>query len=844
MANTRTVTVQQGDSLRKIAQREYGDPSLYSKIPYAGPLQAGQSITIPHIQPALIANPHDAMPKPAVPTAPAMTPQPALIQNPHDTMLKPRPVSAGVTPVQNPPVNAPVAAPVNPAVPAVPVTSPNNPTGVGAPNYGKPLATGGQQSFDLLSKLKAGTLSSDQTPVTAAEKEAFSMYSSYNKYKDYNGQQLADAIKAGELTPDPTNLLWRSLANNGKPTQAMTQAYALWDQHVKAGDATQAQNPDFLGGKWQDATSVEDLNALLNKDQRSATDKTNPTVPSVPEVGTPAYTDYESKVLAMLGGDNNRPALPQFEQSLNSLQTTYGVQADQNALNDVRSQIEELQAASRARQTANENGTVPMSVIAGRASEIEKQDRERLDALARQENAIVNRVNSSNAIIKQIMDTKTQDYGAAVDNYNQQFSQAIQTIGVFRDIQKDAQDRQYHAEDKAAAAAKAKADADKEEQTAARANLQVYYNNVTGGNIDVSTISPQQAVAVANMEVQAGMPVGTFLQLRSTNPTKEIKSTSDYVDENGQKHFDLVMVDRFTGKVSIQTIDGGIDAKSKLDIQKLQNDVDNNATDVAYKEAQTSKLNAEISADYETTSAGGFGGVTPKITGKYGAQYGAGVEANKSGMNQGVDLAVPVGTPVAIPEGATWKVISTATGVKGGNLKDYKNTPYGNSIMVENTATGERLRMSHLSEVKVKNGDTLDGGTIVGASGQTGNTSGPHLDLEYYNAKGQIGDALASTYGKFYTGGTTKKAAAKDAKEPTAAQVLKNDKATFSSLLQSQAGGDGHVSPDLYKTLKKNWVAQTDGDASDFDKFFQQYINPDHNSDYGLESSPVYKPYK
>jgi len=97
-------------------------------------------------------------------------------------------------------------------------------------------------------------------------------------------------------------------------------------------------------------------------------------------------------------------------------------------------------------------------------------------------------------------------------------------------------------------------------------------------------------------------------------------------------------------------------------------------------------------------------------------------------------------------------VINTKTGVKGGNKRDYKKTPYGNSILVQNTETGEKLRFSHLSEVAVNEGDLLDTGTYIGKSGKTGNTTGAHLDLEYYTSKGGLADVMKSPYGKHYTG--------------------------------------------------------------------------------------------
>lgn len=75
----------------------------------------------------------------------------------------------------------------------------------------------------------------------------------------------------------------------------------------------------------------------------------------------------------------------------------------------------------------------------------------------------------------------------------------------------------------------------------------------------------------------------------------------------------------------------------------------------------------------------------------------------------------------------------------GTRFGDYSgHQGYGNSILVQ-LPTGEMLRFSHLSSlVNIQPGETLRAGEVFGEPGTTGNTYGEHLDLEYYNANGQI----------------------------------------------------------------------------------------------------------
>lgn len=121
-------------------------------------------------------------------------------------------------------------------------------------------------------------------------------------------------------------------------------------------------------------------------------------------------------------------------------------------------------------------------------------------------------------------------------------------------------------------------------------------------------------------------------------------------------------------------------------------------------------------------------------------------EVFSKGINTGVDIGVPKNTPVSLPNGK-WQVVSAFNGAKGGYIGDNENQGYGNSVVVKNVDTGETLRFSHLSQLNIPS-DTLQGGQVIGLSGATGNVTGPHLDVEYHNSKGQLQDFLSTPYAK------------------------------------------------------------------------------------------------
>jgi murein DD-endopeptidase MepM/ murein hydrolase activator NlpD len=86
------------------------------------------------------------------------------------------------------------------------------------------------------------------------------------------------------------------------------------------------------------------------------------------------------------------------------------------------------------------------------------------------------------------------------------------------------------------------------------------------------------------------------------------------------------------------------------------------------------------------------------------------------GYHTGVDFAVPVGTPVlAVADG----FITSANWGKD----------YGIHV-VQRVAKGYVI-YAHLNAKRVKQLQIVKAGQIIGESGNTGNSTGPHLHLEY-----------------------------------------------------------------------------------------------------------------
>lgn len=98
---------------------------------------------------------------------------------------------------------------------------------------------------------------------------------------------------------------------------------------------------------------------------------------------------------------------------------------------------------------------------------------------------------------------------------------------------------------------------------------------------------------------------------------------------------------------------------------------------------------------------------------RYRASY---VKYNILGHN-GEDFGCPIGTPIVAP-------------FAGRIIESQFDSGYGNYVKIEDGKQGSVL--AHLSRLDVKVGDNVGEGQQIGLSGNTGNSTGPHLHWGYY----------------------------------------------------------------------------------------------------------------
>ncbi|CAM5245373.1 M23 family metallopeptidase [Streptomyces griseomycini] len=89
--------------------------------------------------------------------------------------------------------------------------------------------------------------------------------------------------------------------------------------------------------------------------------------------------------------------------------------------------------------------------------------------------------------------------------------------------------------------------------------------------------------------------------------------------------------------------------------------------------------------------------------------------------HSGQDYAVPTGTPVVATHGGTV--------VKAGPNGAGDGPAYGNAVVIKH-GNGVYSQYAHLSQVNVQVGQVVKTGQKIALSGNTGNSSGPHLHFE------------------------------------------------------------------------------------------------------------------
>ena len=108
----------------------------------------------------------------------------------------------------------------------------------------------------------------------------------------------------------------------------------------------------------------------------------------------------------------------------------------------------------------------------------------------------------------------------------------------------------------------------------------------------------------------------------------------------------------------------------------------------------------------------------------------------RSGSHSGVDFRASVGTSVkSMGTGTVMGVGDTDTYCKGASFGKWVFIKYDNGLS---------STFGHLSVISAKAGDKVQAGDVVGLSGNTGHSTGPHLHVSLYASEGAYVDTVPS----------------------------------------------------------------------------------------------------
>lgn len=106
----------------------------------------------------------------------------------------------------------------------------------------------------------------------------------------------------------------------------------------------------------------------------------------------------------------------------------------------------------------------------------------------------------------------------------------------------------------------------------------------------------------------------------------------------------------------------------------------------------------------------------PRVSSRYGQRWGR--------LHGGTDVAIPIGTPLyAVADGVVTRSVKNQT---------HSKLSWGNYVKINHGS--EDTLYGHMNKVIVNSGEHVKQGQLIGYSGNSGNSTGPHLHFELYKS--------------------------------------------------------------------------------------------------------------
>lgn len=199
---------------------------------------------------------------------------------------------------------------------------------------------------------------------------------------------------------------------------------------------------------------------------------------------------------------------------------------------------------------------------------------------------------------------------------------------------------------------------------------------------------------------------GNMILIEATDPEKNTVVNQISISDTNETIKDIVLVVRPTG-CEQKNIEGKTTAA-------YSGTVNSNIDDLEFQAPVPS---------YESCISSNFG------------------EEREKTIHHGIDIAVALGTEIFAA--ADGEIIETVNICKHKDGKSCSCGAYGNYVKIQHSNSVITL-YGHLSidTITVKAGDKIKAGDIIGYSGSSGNSTGPHLHFELRNGKDRLSYAI------------------------------------------------------------------------------------------------------
>jgi LysM repeat protein len=214
-----------------------------------------------------------------------------------------------------------------------------------------------------------------------------------------------------------------------------------------------------------------------------------------------------------------------------------------------------------------------------------------------------------------------------------------------------------------------------------------------------------------------GVSESTILWANNLSSTKDIRegTTLLILPISGVQH----VVKKGDTLASIAKIYGG-DTEEIIRYNNLENESLVLGTTLVIPGGEKPKENKKLASTKNTTkSLPSVSSFTHPAPGTIRTQGPHGYNGNAR------DFGGSIGTPVYAVKQGTVTLVRSDGGWNGG---------YGNYLVISHT-NGVQTLYAHLSSVSVSQGQTVAQGDVIGALGNTGKSTGPHLHFEVRGAK-------------------------------------------------------------------------------------------------------------